>query len=262
MAGWIKISKEINTHWIWKDPIKFKWWIDILLTVNYADAKVNIGYKIFECKRGETLLSLLSWSKRWGVSKSVVNNFFSMLENDNMIETHNEIVTTRLKVCNYDSYQQNENAFKTETKRKQNATKTQQYTTKEVEEEEEIKEVIFMSEIKISDDTNFNLKTAYYFWELFCKNIISLGVKNSTIQKTKCKSWEDDIRLMISIDKRSKQEIRKVYEFLRDEEITDKFCWKRNVLSTASLRKQFEKLLISANSKQPKQQTNIFRTTD
>ena len=262
MAGWIKISRDINSHWIWSDPIKLRWWLDILLTVNFEDKKTSIGYKVFECKRGESLVSLLNWANRWKVSKSVVNNYFKMLEADGMIIVKNETVTTRLIVCNYDSYQIVENANETQGKRLTNATETQQYTTKEREEEEEIKEVIFMSEIKISDDTNFNLKTAYYFWELFCKNIISLGVKNSTIQKTKCKSWEDDIRLMLSIDKRSKQEIRKVYEFLRDEEITDKFCWKRNVLSTASLRKQFEKLLISANAKQPKQQTNIFRTTD
>lgn len=143
MAGWIKINKEINSHWIWKDPIKFQWWIDILLTVNYSDTKVPIGFKVFECKRGETLLSLLSWSKRWGVSKSVVNNFFRMLENDNMIETVNETVTTRLIVCKYDSYQQSENGYETQKKRKQNAKETQHNTIEEViKNKEENKEII------------------------------------------------------------------------------------------------------------------------
>ena len=131
--GWIKLSRGINSHWIWSDPVKFQWWIDILLTVNFTDAKVPIGFKVFDCKRGESLMSLLSWSKRWGVSKSVVNNFFTMLKRDKMIETKNETVTIRLKVCNYDTYQVSQNANETQTKCK----KTQGYT---IEEEEERKE--------------------------------------------------------------------------------------------------------------------------
>lgn len=137
MAGWIKISKDINKHWIWSDPVKLQWWLDILLTVNFEDKKFPIGYKVFECKRGESLMSLLQWAKRWNVSKSAVNNFFTMLENDNMIKTVNETVTTRLIVCNYDAYQQAENANKTKTKRKQNGTETQQDTTKEYIKNEE-----------------------------------------------------------------------------------------------------------------------------
>lgn len=138
--GWIKISRSITNHWIWKDPVKFKWWMDILLMANFEPKKVSVGYKMFECKRGECLLSLKSWGDRWGVSKTVVNNFFTMLENDNMIKTVNETVTTRLIVCNYDSYQRIENGNKTKTKRKQNATKTQQSTTKEREENKEREE--------------------------------------------------------------------------------------------------------------------------
>lgn len=154
MAGWIKISKDINKHWIWGDPVKLKWWLDILLTVNFEDKKFPIKYKVFECKRGESLLSLVEWAKRWGVSKSVVNNFFTMLENDNMIKTVNETVTTRLIVCNYDTYQQSENANKTQTKRSKNATETQGNTTKEyIKNKEEKEEELYaqFAHLKISN---------------------------------------------------------------------------------------------------------------
>lgn len=140
MPGWIKISREIQEHWIYSDPNKLKWWIDILLSTNFEDKKFAIGYRVFECKRGECLMSLKSWGERWGVSKTVVYNFFTMLENDNMIRTVNETVTTRLIICNYDSYQQNENANKTQTKRNSTATVPKQYPTKEREELEERKE--------------------------------------------------------------------------------------------------------------------------
>ena len=144
MAGWIKIDRKIQEHWIWKDPVKLKWWLDILMTVNYEDNKVAIGYKIFDCKRGESLMSLKSWADRWGVSKSVVNNFFNMLKNDNMVVLKSETVTIRITVCNYDSYQQVENASETQEKRKRNARETHRerdtYTIKEREEREERKE--------------------------------------------------------------------------------------------------------------------------
>ncbi len=157
MAGWIKIDRNIRNHWIWSDPIKFQWWFDIIMTVNYEDKKVPIGYKLFLCKRGESLMSYNEWAKRWKVSKSVVYNFFTMLKNDEMISIKNETVTIRLTVCNYDSYQDNQNGNKTDEERIKNASRTHQerkaYTTKEREEKKELEErkeedIIISDEIK------------------------------------------------------------------------------------------------------------------
>ena len=120
MAGWIKIDRNIRNHWIWSDPIKFQWWFDIIMTVNYEDKKVPIGYKLFLCKRGESLMSYNEWAKRWKVSKSVVYNFFTMLKNDEMISIKNETVTIRLTVCNYDSYQDLQQTNNKQTTDKQN----------------------------------------------------------------------------------------------------------------------------------------------
>ena len=61
MIGWISLHRQIQSHWIWKDAEKFKWWIDILLTVNNSPAKVNIGFEIFECKRGQSIMSIQNW---------------------------------------------------------------------------------------------------------------------------------------------------------------------------------------------------------
>ena len=157
MAGWIKIDRNIRNHWIWSDPIKFQWWFDIIMTVNYEDKKVPIGYKLFLCKRGESLMSYNEWAKRWKVSKSVVYNFFTMLKNDEMISIKNETVTIRLTVCNYDSYQDNQNGNKTDEECIENASRTHRerkaYTTKEREEKKELEErkeedIIISDEIK------------------------------------------------------------------------------------------------------------------
>ena len=73
--GWIKIERAVTDHWIFKDPWKFRNWIDLLVLVNHAEQKVEIGGKIFVCKKGETLRSLLSLSNRWQCSRSKARRF-------------------------------------------------------------------------------------------------------------------------------------------------------------------------------------------
>lgn len=105
MKGWISLHRSIRDHWIWQDPNKLRWWLDILMSVNHEDTKVNVGFQLFECKRGQSIMSLQSWAKRWEVSKDTVRNFFVLLAKDKMIHTENLSKTTRLTVCNYDTYQ-------------------------------------------------------------------------------------------------------------------------------------------------------------
>jgi hypothetical protein len=137
MDGWIKIHRQIRDNWIWKDPVKFQWWIDILMMVNHADAKVNIGFELYECKRGQSILSLKSWGERWGVSKDTVRNFFVLLSKDNMIICENLQKSTRLTVCNYDTYQSDLHAEQTQSKRKANAKQTQTHPNKNDKNEKE-----------------------------------------------------------------------------------------------------------------------------
>jgi DNA replication protein DnaD len=103
-TGYIKVYRSVRNHWIWEDPRKFQWWMDILMECNHDDKKVPIGFELFDCKRGQTLHSRLEWSKRWRVDESTVRRFLTMLEADNMISTENLKKTTRITVCKYGSY--------------------------------------------------------------------------------------------------------------------------------------------------------------
>jgi|GEM_PF-2145496 len=124
MEGWIKIHRGIIKHWVWSDPDKLRAWIDILLTVNHSSEKVLIGESLFICKRGQSLLSLESWAKRWRWNKSAVRRFFALLESDGMIERKSVKKTTQITVCNYDSYQEARNDSETIVKRKRNDSET------------------------------------------------------------------------------------------------------------------------------------------
>jgi hypothetical protein len=124
MQGWIKLERAIQDHWIFEDPIKLKWWITILLNVNHTEKKVNIGNKIYLVKRGESIKSLSNWAELFKTDKSSVRRYFELLKTDTMIDTKNEHKTTRLTICNYESYVDDRNASETQVKRKRNGNET------------------------------------------------------------------------------------------------------------------------------------------
>lgn len=123
--GYIMLFRSLQNHWIWNDAEKLKWWIDILLSVNWQDKKMPERYKLVDCKRGQTINSLDNWSKRWGVDKSTVRRFLKMLENDSMIVTENLQFTTRITVCNYDSYNNSRHTKQLQSKRNTTLVETE-----------------------------------------------------------------------------------------------------------------------------------------
>jgi hypothetical protein len=137
MPGYIKLFRDIRDHWIWKDPVRFQRWIDILLSVNHADNKVNIGNHIYDCRRGQSLRSLESWAKRWNTTKKTVRCFFILLEEDSMLVYEPLQNTTRITVCNYDRYQGEGNGKETVRKRNGNSRETDATPKQEIKNNKE-----------------------------------------------------------------------------------------------------------------------------
>jgi hypothetical protein len=160
MSGWIKLHRSITDHWLYTEKrvySRFEAWNDILLTVNYSDAKTIIKGKMYTIKRGESILSLESWAKRWNWDKSKVRRFFSLLQTDAMIVVKGDSITTHLIVCKYDSYQGDRHADETQKKHKRNADDIQ---TTPIEEEEEYKKNKEEKEILFER-----------FWDLYDKKV-------------------------------------------------------------------------------------------
>lgn len=140
--GWISLYRGINNHWIWQDPEKFKAWVDILLTVNHSDGKVLIGEQLFVCHRGESLMSIKSWAKRFRWNESATRRFLHLLEKDEMITLKNEVKTTRLTVCKYDEYQDSRSANEVEVKSERSANEVEVKTNNNVNNDNNENKVI------------------------------------------------------------------------------------------------------------------------
>lgn len=166
MSGWIKLHRSITEHWLYKEKrvfSKFEAWNDILLTVNFSDAQTLIKGNIYYIKRGQSILSLESWGKRWNWDKHKVRRFFKLLEKDSMIELKSDTVTTQLTVCKYDSYQDTSNTIATVTQRTRNTSATVTQLIEEEEERKEEKEEIYRAfkHLKLTLDEFYKLDEIY-----------------------------------------------------------------------------------------------------
>ncbi len=103
--GWIKLYRNLREHWIWEDPVKLRWWIDMLLQANHQDKKVALGNEIILVRRGSFHTSELKLAKRWCTSKKSARTFLNLLQNDGMINMVKSFKGTTIEVSKYGDYQ-------------------------------------------------------------------------------------------------------------------------------------------------------------
>ena len=120
--GFIKIERKLAEHWIFQDSEKLKWWLILLLEVNYLPGKIMIGNNLIEIEKGQSAKSLRSWAKLLNTGTKSVVSFFDLLESDKMLKRETvgkgKQSTTLITIENYELYQGVE-------KRKSNAKETQ-----------------------------------------------------------------------------------------------------------------------------------------
>jgi len=256
MEGWISVHRKIWEHWLVEKsrPLtRLEAWLKILMEVNHEQKKVSLGNELIIVKRGESINSLDTWARLFNWDKSKVRRFFKLLESDSMIVLKSNRKTTHLNVCNYEDYQDKRNSNETQMKRKRNANETQMTPNNNVNNynnENKYKKYL-LSEIEISEHPGLNneyFEIAKSFRDLFKKNLIEAGASTKTVDKAKG-TWVDDVRLMIENDGYSKQDLRDVWFFLRDERPDrNGFSWGANILSTSKLRQQMSKLKLKIHN--------------
>ncbi len=142
-------------HWLYNgnEPFtKREAWIHLLLCVNHKDNEVPIGNKVYVCKRGQSIRSLKTYAKDFNWTKSKVNRFFELLKNQNMIEIEGLPKTTRLTICNYDTYQGHRNTDETPIFKNQNTNTTDATPNKNVKNAKEEKKVNGVNSQKNKND--------------------------------------------------------------------------------------------------------------
>lgn len=122
--GWIKLSRQIEDHWLWnKQP--YSWgqaWIDLILLANHKDEIIPYKGSLITCKRGDVNRSISFLAKRWKWNRKTVQNFLKLLASDGMVTVNATTHRTTITLVNYDNFQ-----LQGSTKRTTNrTTKSQQ----------------------------------------------------------------------------------------------------------------------------------------
>lgn len=220
MSGWIKIHRSIVDHWLYSEKrafSKLEAWYDILLTANYADNRVMIKGKLYEVKRGQSILSLESWAKRWNWDKSKVRRFLNTLQSDEMIVIETDTITTQLTICKYESYQGEGNADETHMKHKRNADETH---AKPIKERKEIKketipsidEFVAYALVKVPDINKEAVRMKYFSW---IENDWSTNQKG---KQRKISNWKATLNnTLVYLPKESVKEEEGIYAHFRKQ---------------------------------------------
>lgn len=80
-------------------------WVDLLLLANHKPANMMVRGIVVKVRRGQVGYGSVSLAKRWKWSRSKVERFLKVLENEHQIEQQKTNITTLISIVNYDQYQ-------------------------------------------------------------------------------------------------------------------------------------------------------------
>lgn len=189
--GFIPLHRKLKDHWLYKDNDKLAVWIKILIETNHKSKKEVIGGDLIDCNRGQSINSLNTWSnifgKKWTPKK--VKTFFKLLQSDSMIVYEGLRKTSRITICNYESYNSEGNTEVTEkshrgnSKVKERSTNNNDNNAKNVNNDN--------NKIITPLEDLFNKWWTQYGKKGNRKNSLSRWIKLSDKQRKKCSDVVD-----------------------------------------------------------------------
>ena len=239
MSGWIKLHRKL-LEWEWySKPVVKSVFIHSLLRANHKDGK----WRGHDVKRGSYISSVDKLIDELGHSRQEIRTALKHLKSTNELTTKSGSQHTVFTVVSYENYQDTTSELTNE----QPTVNQQSTTNKNVKNEENEKKLnpVVLPEAKPS-----KYKFDSYQME-FAKWMHSqLLIQNPNFKKPNLESWANTLRLMLEVDKRDAVKVGEVFTWANQDDF-----WSSNILSPASLRKQFDKLIVKLD--QPKRQEKV-----
>lgn len=105
MNGYIKIHREIIDHWIFQKPEYLRAWVYMIVRANYKDRDILVGSRVVKLKRGEFITSRENFAEDTKISIQTVRTFWRLLEDEGLIKRKSTSISTKITICEYDTYQ-------------------------------------------------------------------------------------------------------------------------------------------------------------
>ena len=220
-TGWIKLHRKIIEKGYYTRSNYVHLWIHLLLSANHKEKEFMWNGAMILVKEGQLLTGREKLSKGTGIPQSTVEDILSFLEKEGQIRQQKDTKFRIITILNWRTFQKSDNRATTEQQ--------QSNTNKNDKNEENDKKRTFLV-----DSPEYQLSLHLFN---------GIRSNDSKAKEPDLQKWASEIDKLIRIDKRTPEEIAKVIEFSQ----SDSF-WKSNILSTATLRKQFPKLFLKANN--------------
>lgn len=230
MAGWIKLHRKIQEHWLFSfsEPDKALAFIDLVLSASFDDGTVMIKGRTYSVKKGQFLVAQTTLQKRWKWSQNKVKRFLNLLKNERMVDIETDERTSIITICNYLDYQSGERTDERAGERAsgrtvERATDEQSNDIKRSKELQEGKEVKKKDNSQQADRfTPPTITQVDEYMQSICKGsfveaekfVDFYESKGWMVGKNKMKSWQAAVRNWVKSD--SKKPIGKKSFELQD----------------------------------------------
>ncbi|WP_436967554.1 Replication protein O [Bacillus safensis] len=191
-----------------------------------------LGNDLHELKKGELVTSIRKLGDHWSWSNTKVSQFLDLLKSDGMIDYKKDTKKTLITIVNYGVYHDSENEKKTQNEHEKDTKRTQKHTIK--------------NEKNVKNEKNINnSRHKYEPCDMENANLLYQKIleNNPQAKKPNLEKWASDFRLIRQIDKRTDAQVKYLINWTQKDNF-----WKSNILSPASLRKQFDKLTVRIKS--------------
>lgn len=111
MHGYIKTYRKLTLHWLWKNrPFSHgQAWLDLLMLAEYKPGKELFRGGFYELQPGQLVTSDQVLADRWGWTRKRARLFLKRLKNDEMLDYRRDNRKSIITICNWESYQANNN---------------------------------------------------------------------------------------------------------------------------------------------------------
>lgn len=100
----IQLPENINQHWLWSDPIKFQWWLQLLNLVGDGESERTVRGVVCKFGFGEIVTTQGELAKLWGTTTEKAQAFLRKLESKGEIRRKTDAKLTRITICNISEY--------------------------------------------------------------------------------------------------------------------------------------------------------------
>jgi len=230
MEGYIKLYRKLMDSPVWSDPHYLKIWMYCLMKASHKKREVLIGNQVVELEPGQfitgrnSLANELNKGMKPSQKQSEISwwrylNNLQKWEMLNINKTNKYSVVSIVKWCEYQESEQQVNNKRTTDEQQMNTNKNGKNGKNDKKKD---------SPKQVYDENSLYYKMADYFYRLILKN-------NPEHKEPNLQAWADDCRKIVELDKRNKDQVRRVMEWVHNDDFEQ-----RVVLSPSKLRKRYD----------------------